>query len=442
MTGLLPRLALFFLALALPTLILVDAAVLKLELIELKSRIADGALERSARPSLPILAALDVRQTHFKLLAEHELAVLIRRVQDPKGELHEAAADVLYELDPLPVRAALLAANGAILASVPDAWQPLESSSIWRFRHLAKIALPESRGALWIGFDLQAPWWRALEQWRIEWPILLLIGTLFGLSGSWFLARYVTRRIARIRAAAARWSEGNFAEPVGDTSRDELGVLSRQLDGMAGQLQGLMRLSGERRVLEERARLARDLHDVVKQKAFALGLKLGAVEALSARDPQAARVQLNDALGLLAEIQQDLVETIEDLRETVGGALNLAIAERARALCAAAPVSLELDLEPIDALDVRAQEDVLQVLSEALTNSLRHANAQHLTVRLACLAETLSLAVLDDGRGFVGDPIGGQGLRNMRERAQRLNGGCLTITPLARGTQLTLSFRR
>jgi len=441
-SGLVPKLALFFLLLALPTLVLVDAAVLKLELHELQAHLADGALDRAAAPALAEISALDPNSAHYLALVENQLARLVARIQQPQGELSRNAQAVLFELDAVPVRAALVSADGEIKLSVPADWQPRSASDLFRFRYLRKFDLPSGAQMVWVGLDLSTPWWRALAQWRVEWPILLLIAAVFGMAGAWLIARYVTRRIASISAAAVRWSRGDFAKPIGDQAGDELGLVSRQLDQMAEQLKALMRERGERLVLEERARLARDLHDVVKQKAFALSLKLGAAQALSEKESERAVAQIKDARKLATEIQRDLVETIDDLRENQRGqALEERIRARAEEICGGQPLKLDLKFADPGELSADSEEQLLHVLSEALTNALRHAAASRVQVELRRDGDRVLLLVADDGRGLPKSARVGHGITGMHERAAGLRDGRLLIANEDSGTVVNLSFR-
>ncbi len=102
-----------------------------------------------------------------------------------------------------------------------------------------------------------------------------IVGTLFGVLAS----RGITRRLGRITLAADAWSRGEFQATVRNTGRDELGQLATDLNVMAEQLQHLLATRQELAVVEERHRLARDLHDSVKQQMFVITMLLGAARA-------------------------------------------------------------------------------------------------------------------------------------------------------------------
>jgi nitrate/nitrite-specific signal transduction histidine kinase len=107
-----------------------------------------------------------------------------------------------------------------------------------------------------------------------ELPFLALagvIGILSGMLGS----RGIRRPLRQIALAADAWSRGDFSAKAQTASRDELGQLARDLNNMADQLQALLTTRQELAVVEERYRLARDLHDSIKQQLFVITLLVG-----------------------------------------------------------------------------------------------------------------------------------------------------------------------
>jgi signal transduction histidine kinase len=179
-------------------------------------------------------------------------------------------------------------------------------------------------------------------------------------------------------------------------------------------------------VVEDRERIARDLHDRVIQRLFATGMALQATTRLAGDQELAARVQ---------ETVDDIDETIREIRNTIfaltapsrrGLRLDiLGVADEARAGLGFIPqVHLEGPVETMVPDDVA--EHLLTVLREALTNVARHARASRVDVVVTAGAD-LAVRVVDDGRGFT-PREGGRGLRNMEERARAL-GGKLRVNP-------------
>jgi len=265
--------------------------------------------------------------------------------------------------------------------------------------------------------------------------LALVIGTLTGV----WISRTLTRRLRQITRAADAWSRGEFAVAVPDATRDELGQLARDLNRMAAQIQALLATRQELAVVEERHRLARELHDSVKQQVFAGALLLRAARLLVTRDPATAVQHLTEAEALAGQAQAELVGLIAALRPAaladkgLGAVLQEYVAEWARRMGITADVRVAGE-QPTP-LDV--EEALFRVAQEALANVARHSGAQAVEVRLAWTGDAVCLTVQDDGPGF--DPVRasgpGRGLENMRERVETL-GGRLTVASTPGGTQI------
>ena len=109
-------------------------------------------------------------------------------------------------------------------------------------------------------------------------PAILVVLMLASVSGTifgFFAARGYARRLNALTSAADSWSQGDFSRLVSDDSGDEIGLLSRRLNRMVQELQTLLETRQELAALEERNRLARDLHDSVKQQVFATAMQTG-----------------------------------------------------------------------------------------------------------------------------------------------------------------------
>jgi signal transduction histidine kinase len=193
-------------------------------------------------------------------------------------------------------------------------------------------------------------------------------------------------------------------------------------------------------LLEDRERIARDLHDTVIQRLFATGLALQAAQRLSDRPEVEERIaQAVDDLDVtVRQIRSAIFEL--DSRRIPGRSLRREVldlaGEATRALGFEPAVRFD---GPVDtAVSDRSAEHLLAVLREALANVARHAQATSATVDLRVTGDTLSLEVSDDGQGGATGPTAvGHGLRNMNERATALGGSC-EIGPLSagRGTAL------
>ncbi|PZF84538.1 sensor histidine kinase [Micromonospora endophytica] len=191
-------------------------------------------------------------------------------------------------------------------------------------------------------------------------------------------------------------------------------------------------------VLEDRERIARDLHDVVIQRLFATGLQLQSAVPLAGRPEVAKRV--NAAVDDLDATISDIRRTIFELRSPVSAALRTEIREAVEVAAESLGFRPRVELNgPIDsAVTDAVRPDLTAVLREALSNVVRHAQASRVSVAVAVNATRLTLVVTDDGVGC--DPAAARGgLVNLRERADR-HGGTFEVRPgQPRGTELCWS---
>ena len=199
-------------------------------------------------------------------------------------------------------------------------------------------------------------------------------------------------------------------------------------------------------VMEERSRLGRDLHDSVTQSLYSLTLfaevgrrsaeagDLKQVSEYVVRLGQVAQQSLKEMRLLVYELRPAALET-----EGLVGALQ----QRLDAVEKRAGVEARLLVEAMAELPPSVEEGLYRIAQEALNNSLKHAGASSVTVRILVGPEWAELEVSDNGRGFDLEQVtdrGGIGLSSMRERAERLDGSIKIISKPGEGTRLTASL--
>ncbi|GAC1429975.1 MAG: hypothetical protein NVSMB65_03460 [Chloroflexota bacterium] len=191
--------------------------------------------------------------------------------------------------------------------------------------------------------------------------------------------------------------------------------------------------------LEERQRLARELHDSVSQALYGIALGAETTRVQLARDPAGAG-DSNDyvrslATVAMAEMRALIFELRPESLESEG--LVAGLQKQAAALAARFGVSVETILCPEPAAAMAVKEALYRIALEALHNAFKHARPQRVEVRLEMPApDVLTLDVRDDGAGFItGSSFPGHlGLRSMAERAARLGGTCVVESTVGRGT--------
>jgi PAS domain S-box-containing protein len=201
-------------------------------------------------------------------------------------------------------------------------------------------------------------------------------------------------------------------------------------------------------VLEERQRLARELHDSVTQALYGIGL--GAHTARNVLRDQLSAEQLRQELAepleyvlslaeaALTEMRGLIFELRPDSLEKEG--LVVALERQAETLQARHMLQVDLELCPEPPLPFEVREALYRIASEALNNIVRHARASKVLIRLDSCTETITLQVRDDGVGFDPDDrfLGHLGLHSMRERAVQLGGRLEIDSSLDQGTCITV----
>jgi NarL family two-component system sensor histidine kinase LiaS len=270
--------------------------------------------------------------------------------------------------------------------------------------------------------------------------ILLVAVAPFGALFGFIMSRGLTRRLKVLTQAVDAWSEGNFSVQPQDRGNDEISYLGIRLRRMAEHIQTLLQTQHELALLEERNRLARELHDTVKQEAFATLMQVRAARNLLETNPAAARDNLEKAEELIKSSQQELSLMIYELRPTalegrgLAGALSDTLASWSQH--ARIPADLQVQNEQHLALDV--EQALYRVAQEALSNVARHSRASAAVVKLSFEPGQVTLSVADNGVGFdLASMGGGFGLQSMRDRLAAIHGQLSIQSGEQGGTILT-----
>lgn len=281
--------------------------------------------------------------------------------------------------------------------------------------------------------------------------VSLVTGAITGLVALW-LARGRQRRIERLTMVSEAWLRGNLALKATDSGHDELAMLARKLNVLVEHLEedeqdldrlgeSNTRLTDQVRalaVVEERNRLARELHDTVKQHLFSLAMTASAVRTLIQLQSDKGGTMSPEFLEMVREIeasaqiaQQETTRLIEDLRPAPLQERGLAAALNDYTLIFGARQHLlvYLDVQCNDQwLPAVVTETLYRVAQEALHNVARHARATRVDIRLHCAAQRVILSIEDNGIGFnTRRTRKGLGISSMQERLIAV-GGRLTVT--------------
>ncbi|MBG0740646.1 GAF domain-containing protein [Paeniglutamicibacter antarcticus] len=220
---------------------------------------------------------------------------------------------------------------------------------------------------------------------------------------------------------------------------DMAGLYAAQA-ALALELVRTNRLREQLVVLTDRDRIAKDLHDVVIQRLFAAGLSVQSLGRLT--DNPTAVQRIHAVTGELDATIRDLRDTIYSLQESAGNVelLSSRILRSVRNATRELPFAPRLYLAgPVDtAIDDVTSAHLLAVLSEGVSNAVRHSGAETIEVTIAVADGRASLLVDDDGTGF-GAPAHRSGLANMDHRARELKGSLSVESAPGNGTRLCWS---
>lgn len=295
------------------------------------------------------------------------------------------------------------------------------------------------------------------------------VGAAAGLSaglvtalGGFRLARAIKLRLWEAGDMALRIARGDFTARLAVSRPDEIGLLEEQLNQMAGYLdQAVAQLrslaeqnrrlaeeAGRGAALEERARLARDLHDTVNQQLFVLSLRTAAARKQLEKmggDGAAMVPELTALEELSREAHSQARQLVLQLRPTTleQQGLAAALVEYVKAAAAKEAWKVETAVDPAVRLKGEAGEALFRVAQEALNNVVKHARASHVRVELSRNPGLVRLCIGDDGLGFdtrVGVGPTSVGLVGMQERMAALGGQIRVRSGPGEGTDLVATL--
>lgn len=301
--------------------------------------------------------------------------------------------------------------------------------------------LPRQLGATWAKLvlrpDLDQP---AAAVQPGMWSMLLTVGGLpvgcywLGPRGSGL--SYAADEQEQLRGLA---QQAALALAYADTF-ETLEQLNRDLEErVAARTEHVLAQQRELAAFEERQRLARDLHDSVKQSLFSLGLGLRSARGRVRSDPDAAVALLEQQEQAAIQAQAEMGDLLAHLRAPATGLADLAalLAQHCAWLTQQHGLTIRLETPPSVVLPEPLPHELARVAREALHNVLRHSGVTEARLTLSLDHQQLTLTIADQGCGFhPAAPQRGHGLRGMRERVTALGGSLLVQAAPDKGTTL------
>ena len=277
------------------------------------------------------------------------------------------------------------------------------------------------------------------------WFITLLVAAALG----WYITQTITIPLSRLTTGAQALARGDFRHEVNIRGNDELAVLGYAFNHASRQLRHQFEMMLEARV-EERTRIARELHDTLLQTLLGVLLQLQAVSQLLPERPIEAKEDLGSAIEQAAGAITEGRDAVQELRRSTVQHNNVAFAIgkfgqdlRAHATAGGPAFRVAVDGESRD-LHPDFQDEVYKIAAEALRNAFRHAQASQIDVEIRYDDEQFRMRVRDDGKGIAPAVLSGKapeghyGLQGMRERATRIGGQLTVRSHVDSGTEVEL----
>jgi signal transduction histidine kinase len=197
-------------------------------------------------------------------------------------------------------------------------------------------------------------------------------------------------------------------------------------------------------ILEERNRLARDIHDNLAQGFAAILMQLQAAQRQAAPLPPSVARSIDTAVELARTHMVEARRSVGALRPNVGTSEDITHAIRRVAELAqkTSDIPIEVHLDELPRFGDGVEREVIGIAQEALTNAVRHARANRITIRASTSNSLgLRLSIADDGRGIPRErSSGGFGMTSMQERADRIGASLTIVTAPRSGTEVVLAW--
>jgi NarL family two-component system sensor histidine kinase LiaS len=277
---------------------------------------------------------------------------------------------------------------------------------------------------------------------------LLLIGTVFLIALRKYFNYAIAAPLRKLAERSSRIAKGEFPESMPIASKDEIGLLSHSFNDMAERLKEHQEKLKGLAILEERERLACELHDSLAQDLACIRLKLiEADKRVGASETGAVQELTRELFTMVDEAYQDLRESIFGLRalklRKEIGVVN-ALTEFLRDFTEVRKLPVELHVTNPQAIQFAPQVEIqfIRILHEALTNMVKHARATRGKIKITTDECCATIIIEDDGRGFYPETFSEAslrfGLKTMNDRARSVGADLQLDSAPGRGTKLTL----
>ncbi|SEQ41724.1 two-component system, NarL family, sensor histidine kinase LiaS [Virgibacillus subterraneus] len=288
--------------------------------------------------------------------------------------------------------------------------------------------------------------------------LYVLLGLIISVYAGFKSSGEIKERLDYLSVLITQFANGNYQSRVYFNESDEVTRISNEMNELGEKLQNqvksLQRMADEKAdfaksshkaaVIEERQRLARDLHDAVSQQLFAITMMSEAALKQLDIDSEVAKTQLRDVADSALKAQTEMRALLLHLRPVhlSGEPLPIGVKKLIDELKQKTNMNFTVSIDEDIELSETTEEHVFRIIQESLSNTLRHAAASEAKIKIFIRANELFLHISDNGEGFNVDEDTNRktsyGLKTMRERSEEL-GGTFTIRSIqGEGTYLDI----
>lgn len=303
----------------------------------------------------------------------------------------------------------------------------------------------------WVVMSDQHP---TMESW-LSWTSIIVLAQMFI---TYRFGQRTQRKLDQLQVVMKQASAGNWDSRLPVEPRDVFSGVHKEFNILLEQLEDRLKLlqqMGERdimeeastqeaAVLEERRRLARDLHDTVSQQLFAMHMSASSLPKLLERDMEHAHKVMEQLIEMSSSAQRQMRGLIAQLRpmELQGKTLEEALEGWFPDYCRQNNIQGTLEIQIRGVFSEAKELQLFLIIQEAMANVVKHAEAQSVRLFLGETDRQISLSIEDNGLGFRGEQVraGAYGLSTMRERAQKLGGEAEIVTKQGSGTRVRVWF--
>lgn len=307
-------------------------------------------------------------------------------------------------------------------------------------------------------YVLFEPLWLTAESIFLFVTTYVLLGLLLSLYVGFKSSGDLKERLDYFSVLITQFANGNYQSRVYFNEDDEIARIGNELNElgnkMQNQVKSLQRMADEKAdfaksahkaaVIEERQRLARDLHDSVSQQLFGVTMMAEASLKQFDKNPDMAKSQLKDVAASALQAQTEMRALLLHLRPVhlSGDPLPIGLQKLIEELKQKSSLNFRLDIDEAIKLPETTEEHVFRIIQESLSNTLRHADANEVKLKIFTRSNELFIHIADNGQGFdIGEDMNRKtsyGLKTMKERSEEL-GGTLTIRSIkSEGTYIDI----